>query len=404
MGFLEGLSRSVEAKAAQEAAELLQLKAACERTAEPLQPWDVPHYMAMAKAQRFRLDPPVDVGAYFTLDSCLSGLAAICRALFGIELVEQRMAAAESWDNAGARTGYVPARKLALVRPPAASGGAATVLGTVYLDLGARPGKFPHAAHYTIRGSRAMGAGGQRQTPIVAVVASFALPFASRGARLMSHGEAEALLHEFGHALHSLLSATEFQHASGTRAPMDWVEVPSLLMEYFAWDERTLPLLSAHHATGAPLPRDAARALRESRAAFAGLETQQQIMFSAVDMALSGPQPQGALNIESVVAAAHRKFGGPVAYEGGAGGAWYSRFAHFTGYGAGYYSYLYDRVLASNIWNKCFSESPLSRSAGDKLWTSILVHGGAKDPHDMLADILAGDRPTPDSLLREWGC
>jgi mitochondrial intermediate peptidase len=124
----------------------------------------------------------------------------------------------------------VPIQKLVLTHPVQGQ------LGTIYLDLGSRPGKYSHAAHYTIRcgcavrpaddvGSTATASTAsaqqqhaQYQTPVVVLVASLGLPRVAGGARLLSHGELDTLVHEFGHALHSALSRTEFQHTSGTRS------------------------------------------------------------------------------------------------------------------------------------------------------------------------------------------
>jgi mitochondrial intermediate peptidase len=120
----------------------------------------------------------------------------------------------------------VPIKKLVLTHPVQGQ------LGTIYLDLGSRPGKYAHAAHYTIRCGCAVRPTddtatttvstqqqhAQYQTPVVVLVASLGLPRVAGGARLLSHGELDTLVHEFGHALHSALSRTEFQHTSGTRS------------------------------------------------------------------------------------------------------------------------------------------------------------------------------------------
>jgi Zn-dependent oligopeptidase len=161
----------------------------------------------------------------------------------GIQLVEQPLAPGETWGYTSTTTSYsdssaaaaaaaadaVPIKKLVLTHPVQGQ------LGTIYLDLGSRPGKYAHAAHYTIRcgcavrpaddttaatASTSISASGsaQYQTPVVVLVASLGLPRVAGGARLLSHGELDTLVHEFGHALHSALSRTEFQHTSGTRS------------------------------------------------------------------------------------------------------------------------------------------------------------------------------------------
>lgn len=81
---------------------------------------------------------------------------------------------------------------------------------------------------------------------------------------------------------------------------------------------------------------------------------------------------------------------------------WHARFGHLLGYGAGYYSYLYARVFAADIWHACFRADPVSAAAGERLFRELLVHGGAKDPSDMLY-ALVGRAPTPASYLKELG-
>jgi intermediate peptidase len=89
---------------------------------------------------------------------------------------------------------------------------------------------------------------------VTALVCNFPKPGSDGSPPLLEHNEVVTFFHEFGHALHSVLSRTEYQHFSGTRTNVDFVELPSHLFEYFAWDERVLGKFARHHATGAPLP------------------------------------------------------------------------------------------------------------------------------------------------------
>jgi Peptidase family M3 len=176
------------------------------------------------------------------LFTCTACVATTRCTRTGIQLVEQPLAHGESWgytssstitsgnSAAAAAADAVPIKKLVLTHPVQGQ------LGTIYLDLGSRPGKYAHAAHYTIRcgcavrpadsttttaitsASTDADGSAQYQTPVVVLVASLGLPRVAGGARLLSHGELDTLVHEFGHALHSALSRTEFQHTSGTRS------------------------------------------------------------------------------------------------------------------------------------------------------------------------------------------
>ena len=89
--------------------------------------------------------------------------------------------------------------------------------------------------------------------------------------------QVETLFHEFGHALHSLLSRTRFQHLSGTRTAADFVETPSQLLEHFVWDEHSLGAFSGHFEDGHPLPPELLADMARSRGQYAALETLHQV-------------------------------------------------------------------------------------------------------------------------------
>lgn len=91
-----------------------------------------------------------------------------------------------------------------------------------------------------------------------------------------SHSEVETLFHEFGHAMHSLLSRTEFQHLSGTRAQLDFVETPAHLFECFVWDPRFVEQFALHFSTNKPIPQNMIWNLRASKNMFAAMDAQVQ--------------------------------------------------------------------------------------------------------------------------------
>ena len=219
------------------------------------------------------------------------------------------------------------------------------------------------------------------QLPIVALVSNLS---AGRDGSL-THGEVETLFHEFGHALHSLLSRTKFQHMSGTRASMDFVETPSHLMENFVWDPRFLNIMARHCDTGAPKPNHMIQQLVKSRYEFHAIERRNQIIYAMFDQKLFGKQVDktGSTTIQ-LFDQLHKDYGVPHL----PGTHWHTRFGHLVTYGAGYYGYLFSQVFATDIWKVCFEENCLSREAGDRFWHQILAHGGAKDPWQMLTDML----------------
>ncbi|KAJ0409475.1 hypothetical protein P43SY_002365 [Pythium insidiosum] len=360
--------------------------------------WDLPYYMGMLKAQRFRIDSRV-LAAYFPLERCLEGLDLLCRELFGLQLVSVPMDPHESW--------HPDVHKLALRRTTAPSSSSSSsseddaTLGHIYFDLYPRAHKYNHAAHFTIRCGKRLSPS-RYQKPLVALVCNFNKP-APHAPSLLSHSEVETLFHEFGHALHSLLSRTEFQHLSGTRASLDFVETPSHLFEYFAWDYRVVREFARHHATGEALPEEMMTRLKQSKHMFAAMDAQTQCLYSLLDLQLFGAPANSSDAPTSSTALLRELQNAHTLVPHVEGTCWHTRFGHLVGYGAGYYSYLYSRVFASAIWQHRFAAAPLSRSAGQELHDELMIHGGARAPQEILTALVGQREPTAASYLEELG-
>ncbi|WVY99314.1 hypothetical protein V8G54_025384 [Vigna mungo] len=219
---------------------------------------------------------------------------------------------------------------------------------------------------------------------IVALVCNFPGSQNPSSVRL-NHWEVETLFHEFGHALHSLLSRTDYQHFSGTRAVLDFAEIPSNLFEYYAWDYRVLRKFARHYSTGEEIPQKLVESMQGARDMFAATELQRQIFYALVDQTLFGEQPLLHGDISSVVAELKREH---TNYGHVEGTHWETRFSHLLNYGAGYYSYLYAKCFAATIWKKLCEEDPLSSTTGFALRTKFLQHGGAREPDALLNDLM----------------
>jgi intermediate peptidase len=345
-----------------------------------LEPWDVPFYTGILKAQN-GFDVSL-LSPYLTVPNCIDGMTTLVKQLFGITMVEETMGEDERWDSAEAQ-----------VRKFVFADETGRFLGTMYLDLHPREGKYSHAAHFTVQCGCVLDGTSDTpdyQTPIVALVCNM-----SPGAgSLLNHHEVETLFHEFGHALHSLLSRTTFQHLSGTRAAMDFVETPSHLFENYAWDPQFLSVMARHYATGEPVPPEMIQKLLHSRNEFRCIETQNQILYALFDQALFGVPDRNRGSTTDLFAKLHRENNVPYAE----GTHWHSRFGHLVTYGAGYYGYLYSQVFAADIWKHGFEGNSLQRTSGDDVWHKMLIHGGAKDPNIMLRDVLKRE-PSVDAFF-----
>ena len=373
--FLVGLLERTRVKGRDEMCQLVAAKAEAEGTQVEdtvIHPWDTHYYMSLTKAAVHRIDAR-DISAYFSLGNCLAGLNLMVERLFQMSLREENCTNGEVWDSS--------VRKMALHHPVEG------VVGHIYLDLHPRAGKHSHVfAQFSIQcGSQRTG-----RLPSVALVCNFERANGS----LLAHGEVETLFHEFGHALHALLSRTYFQHSSGTRTLLDFVETPSTLLEYCVWDESFVADWATHHVSGEPIPSGMISSLRESKHMYGALELQQQLLYAMLDQRYhSEPVADKGWDSTAVFAQLHAECSDPdgssVAWC--AGTHWQSQFSHLVSYGGGYYSYLYSRMFAAHIWRHCFASSLAIDDAaqgGRALREVLLAAGGSRPPQELLCTML----------------
>ncbi|CAM9000890.1 unnamed protein product [Rhodiola kirilowii] len=364
--FLVEMSNMVKLRADEEFRQILNFKRQMEGdTSVDLEPWDEAYYTTMMKCSAFDVDSQV-VSSYFPLSQCIEGLKVLVESLFGATFQNIPLAPNESW--------HPDVIKMSLQHPEEGD------LGYLYLDLYSRPGKYPGCAHFAIRGGRRVS-----ETDYQLPQANF--PNFHHSVPRLNHGEVETLFHEFGHALHSLLSRTDYQHFSGTRTVLDLAETPSNLFEYYAWDYRVLKTFAKHYSTGEMIPEKLVKSMQGAKNMFVATELQRQIFYAMIDQKLFGEQSNPPRDTTSVVAELKREY---TSWKHVEGTHWQTRFTHLLNYGAGYYSYLYAKCFAATIWEKICREDPLSLTTGAALRTKFLQHGGARDPPGLLLD-LVGD-------------
>ena len=188
--FLTHLEHRISGLYQQDMALLADAKRKIENTTDPLEPWDISFYTTMIKASR-GLDPSF-VAEHLTLPQCIDGMKILVLKLFGINMREEEMNEMERWDHSV--SAEAKARKFVFCDETEKP------LGSVYLDLHPRPGKYCHAAHFAIRCGCSLGLNSKEyQLPVVALVCNLQAPQTGYAA-LLSHIEVETLFHEFGHA------------------------------------------------------------------------------------------------------------------------------------------------------------------------------------------------------------
>ncbi|XP_059666980.1 mitochondrial intermediate peptidase, mitochondrial [Cornus florida] len=369
MSFLLEMSKMVRPKADEEFKKIWDFKREkVGQTHGDLEPWDEAHFTGLMKSSAYNLNSVV-VASYFPLPQCIEGLKVLVESLFGVTFRSIPIAPGESW--------HPDVLKMSLHHPQEGD------LGYLYLDLHSRKDKYPGCAHFAIKGGRRISET-EYQLPVVALVCNFSGSHNSSTVRL-NHWEVETLFHEFGHALHSLLSRTDYQHFSGTRVVLDLAETPSNLFEYYAWDYRVLKTFAKHYSTGEVIPEKLVDSMKGAKKMFAATEMQRQIFYALIDQTLFGEQPSSPRDTISVVADLRRRH---TSWKHVEGTHWHTRFNHLLNYGAGYYSYLYAKCFAATIWHNICEEDPLSLATGSALRMNFLQHGGAKDPATLLNDLV----------------
>lgn len=212
---------------------------------------------------------------------------------------------------------------------------------------------------------------------------------------LLTPNLVDNLFHEMGHAMHSMLARTKYQHVTGTRCSTDFAEVPSILMEFFASDPRVLRQFSRHFQTNEPIPEDMLQRMCSSKHLFIASETEIQLFYSALDHHYHSTKPTPKTTTKVLEELQKEYYSLPYVPNT----AWQLRFSHLVGYGAKYYSYLISRAVASWIWQEYFEKDPLSRVKGEAYRRNCLAYGGSKPPRQLVTDFLQRECTPKDLAL-----
>jgi len=221
-------------------------------------------------------------------------------------------------------------------------------------------------------------------------------------AALLSLDEAKTLFHEFGHALHGMLTDVTWPSVSGTSVSRDFVELPSQLYEHWLTEPAVLEKHALHYKTGEPIPKSLLDKMLAARTFGAGFATVEFTASALMDMAYHA-QPEAPAEPLAFEAETLRKLDMPDAI------AMRHRTPHFQhvfagdGYSAGYYSYLWSEVLDADAF-AAFKETgdPFDPALAEKLRKHIYAAGGSEDP-EALYKAFRGKMPSPDAMLAKRG-
>jgi oligopeptidase A len=375
--FLQDLAERLRPHWEREVAELLDFGR--ELGFDPLQPWDAAFVAERLRRSRFALDEE-ELRPYFPLERVLGGMFEIARRLFGVTVEERPIE--QVWHPD--------------VRHYEVRDEEGTLRGSFYADW------FPRE---TKRGGAWMNnlvIGGPTESgwePHVGLVVANFSPPSDDAPALLTHREVETTFHEFGHLLHQLLSRVPVRSRAGTNVALDWVELPSQILENWCWEREALDLFARHHRTGEPLPEELFERMRAARGFLAANHQMRQISFGVVDLALHlefDPERDG-----DVIAFVQRTVEPFQIRPEFARNHFITGFTHLFagGYAAGYYSYLWSEVLDADAFTRFREEGIFNRETGRAYVETVLSRGDEEEPAELFRAFLGRD-PDPDALLR----
>ena len=272
------------------------------------------------------------------------------------------------------------------------------VISVLYLDFHPRKGKQGGAWMTSFRDQHMEN--GQNIIPHVSVVCNFTPPTASRPS-LLTFNEVTTFLHEFGHALHGMLSEVTYESLSGTSVYRDFVELPSQIMENWALEKEWLQDVAVHYQTGETMPEDLIQKIIAADNFQSGYLTVRQLSFGFNDMAwhsITEPLATDAISFEKAAMAKTELF--PEV----AGSCFSTAFGHIFdgGYAAGYYGYKWAEVLDADAYALFKEKGIFDQATAESFREHILSKGGTRHPMDLYV-AFRGAEPSVEALLLRSG-
>ena len=347
-----------------------------------LEPWDLAHYSYLLQMKKYDIDSEM-LRPYFELSKVIQGVFGLANRLYGITFRENSDI-----------TVYHPDVKAYEVFD--ADG---TFLAVFYADFHPRKGKQGGAWMTSYRGQY-INSKGENIRPHVSVVMNLTKPTAEKPS-LLSLGEVETFLHEFGHSLHGIFANTRFESMSGTNVWWDFVELPSQFMENYSVEKDFLRTFAFHYQTGEPLPDELITRIVKSRNFQAAYSCLRQVSFGLLDMAYYTMREEFTQDIKEFEKKAWQK---AIVFKQVPDTCMTTQFSHIMagGYAAGYYSYKWAEVLEADAFSVFKRRGIFDRATAQSFRDNILSKGGTEHPMTLYKRF-RGAEPTIDALLRRNG-
>ena len=347
-----------------------------------IRPWDFGYYSHKLQMEKYNLDAEM-LRPYFQLDKVIQGVFGLATKLYGITFKENKdipvyhpdVKAYEVFDKDG------------------------SYLAVFYADFYPREGKQGGAWMTEFQGQY-INKEGENTRPHVSVVMNFTKPTAQKPA-LLTLGEVETFLHEFGHSLHGMLSNCRFESLSGTNVWWDFVEMPSQFMENYAIEKDFLRTFAVHYQTGEPLPDELIERIVKSRNFNVATACLRQVSFGLLDMAY---YTQTKDFTEDIIPFEKKAWKDAIITEQIPDTCMTVQFSHIMagGYAAGYYSYKWAEVLDADAFSLFKENGIFDQKTAQSFRDNILSRGGTEHPMTLYKRF-RGQEPTINALLERNG-
>ncbi len=346
-----------------------------------LMPWDFSYWSERYQEAEYALNAE-ELKPYFQLESCIDAVFGLANRLYGINFKELDDVPVYHED-------------VKVYEVTEADG---THLALFYADFFPRASKRGGAWMTEFRGQSIRD--GKEYRPFISIVCNFTKPTADAPS-LITHDEFTTFLHEFGHALHGIFAQGRYGSLTGTSVSRDFVELPSQIMENWAFEPEYLNSFAKHYQTGEPIPAELIEKVVAAKNYLAGYGQVRQLHFGYLDMAwhtLKEVPAMSTLEFEQQTLA-------PYAVMPAVEGTGFSTsFSHIFsgGYSAGYYSYKWAEVLEADAFSLFKEKGIFNTEVSSSFRENILSKGGTEDA-DILYRNFRGHDPQPEALMKKLG-
>ncbi|MBO5808343.1 MAG: M3 family metallopeptidase [Bacteroidales bacterium] len=346
-----------------------------------LESWDFSYWSEKYQQAEYSLSAE-ELKPYFQLESCIDAVFGLATRLYGVSFTEL--------DNVPV---YHEDVKVYEVKDADGSH-----LALFYADFFPRASKRGGAWMTEFRGQSIKD--GVERRPLISIVCNFTKPTADAPA-LITHDELTTFLHEFGHALHGIFAQGRYGSLTGTNVSRDFVELPSQIMENWAFEPEYLNSFAKHYQTGEPIPADLIEKIVAAKNYLAGYAQVRQLHYGLLDMSwhtLAQLPSEGTVEFESKALAPYAVM---PAVEGT---AFSCSFSHIFsgGYSAGYYSYKWAEVLEADAFSLFKEKGIFNTEVASSFRKNILEKGGAEDEAAIYCNFRGHD-PQPEALMQKLG-